>query len=124
MTRHLGRLRRSSRKRQAAAPSAAAWRQAHCEQAGTCDICRKRTLDLLCHEICQGNRAKAYTCAAAILVLCSGCHAFVHAEPGIWSKARQAGLLRLRRPECFDLLKLNSLLIAKLTLGEIIRSQK
>lgn len=119
MKRHLGRLRRSSRKRQAAAPSAADWRKNHCEQAGACDICRKRTLDLCCHEIAQPNRAKAYMCAAAILVLCSGCHAFVHAEPGIWTKARQAGLLRLRRPECFDLQVLNSLLIAKLTLGDI-----
>lgn len=118
--RRTGRLKRASRKRAKRNREAAPVRQAMCELAGKCDMCCRETLDLCAHEIPRANlRVDAFDKAYATLILCDGCHKHLHAEPAIWTKAKQAGLLKIRRPEAFDLEALNGLLIARIDAEEI-----
>lgn len=122
--RKLGRFRKPLRnntpKRAAKNRKAAPVRQAMCELAGRCDMCCHETLDLCAHEIPRANlRVDAFDKAYATLILCDGCHKHLHAEPAIWTKAKQAGLLKIRRPEAFDLVALNVLLIARIDAEEI-----
>lgn len=110
--------------RQKSAHAIRKWRREWCEQVGACDVCRSGTLDLLCHELPRGNRKKCLTEPAAILVLCWTCHDAIHDSPAVWPKVRQAALLKVRRPEWFDLSILNSLLIRKLSEEDVSKFER
>jgi hypothetical protein len=86
---------------------------------GFCDVCGRRSESLCCHEIVQGNRVKAYTEPAVILVVCgttirgTGCHELLHAYPLEWSAERCLALLYLRRSSSYSLAKFNELSVRK-----------
>lgn len=107
-------LRRVSTKRAKINRKAAIVRAEFCRMIERCELCDTPDLNLCAHEIPRSARVTAFTEPAAMLALCHGCHAVVHAEPKLWPKVRQAALLYLRRPGDWDLQRLNELLIAKL----------
>jgi hypothetical protein len=114
-------LRPVSKKRAKINRKAREVRKELCEVAGECDLCQVPAIDLCGHEIPRaGVRVFAFDKPYAVLILCYGCHKFVHENEGtIWTKTRQAALLKIRRPEAWNLPALNGLLIRKLDEDEI-----
>jgi hypothetical protein len=102
------RLQNASDKRKSLNRIAAPKRAEIVEAAGCCDMCGG-TENLCAHEFVQGNRVAAYQNEAVILILCNtsirgeGCHQFIHAQPLIWSFVRCLALLKIRRPEKYNL---------------------
>jgi hypothetical protein len=113
------RLKNASDKRRKRNAEVRDFRMELVQQVGKCDLCCKASDTLCCHEIPRGSRAMAYSEACAILILCNGCHEFIHANGDLWPKLRQAALLKIRRPGAWNLNKLNSLLIAKLDADDV-----
>lgn len=120
--RRVGRLKRAARKlkpvsskRAARNRKASKVRKSFCEEIGSCEICGKRTLDLLAHEIPRGDRANAYTERAVMLCLCWWCHEEVHKSPAAWTKVRQLAVLKTSRPGDFSIERYNRLATASVS---------
>lgn len=95
-------MRRVSQKRKKLNDQAREWRAAFVEELKVCEWCRKRKP--IVHEIARGSghRLKAMVTRYATLALCDpGCHQ----EVGLWSRAAQLALLKLRRPKDYDIAK-------------------
>lgn len=76
--------------------------------AGKCEACGTRR-NLCCHEIAGGpDRQKALDQAYALLVLCYPCNQLME-NRSIWPQARQLALLKVSRPEQYDLVAFNFL---------------
>lgn len=96
------------------------FRQDLTDSVGQCEICGAspsrpcRVMPamsrLCCHEIANGpSREKALDKHYALLVLCWKCNSTEVVDKSIWPQARQLALLRLRRPDHFDLTSFNTL---------------
>ena len=92
-------MRRVSLKRQKLLRKVGPIRDAFRVELAICERCLRRSPIL--HEIARGcTRSQSLTARFAILGLCDpGCHQIV----GEWPRARQLALVRLRRPNDFDL---------------------
>lgn len=114
-------LPRVSKKRAALNEVAGPWREAFAREIGRCELCRDSKCGPLdCHEI-TGGWARRLTLMnrSCIVVLGRPCHEVVELEPALWNTARQAALLRRRRPQDFSLSVLNAFLTRKLDLEEV-----
>lgn len=127
--RKLGRLKRGARLRPASKKRAKRnrdvkdFREELKREIGKCEICDTPATLLDCHEITRGW-AKSLTLdnRSCILVLCRSCHDEVGLSPALWSIARQAALLRLKRESDFCLATLNRFLTRRLDLSEVDRA--
>jgi hypothetical protein len=113
------RLKAASDKRKAINRAAKKTRQAFTSAIDNCDLCERPGLLLIAHEIARGNRRLQFTEPAVQLALCDGCHNVVHRETGLWTKTRQLALLKLRRPEMFNLERYNRLAITRVCEDEL-----
>jgi hypothetical protein len=103
-------LRHQSKKAAARARAAKPIRTALIQKAnGLCEVCRKPR-ELACHEIANGQyyRQAALAKPYALLVVCNECNGAL-CDKAKWPTSRQLALLKLRRPDDFDLEKFNLL---------------
>lgn len=121
LKRSTGRLKRKSRirpvskKRRKRNAEVREFRAGLKEEIRRCEICTQvKPLD--CHEITRGSyaRQRALDQRACILVLCRDCHNVLTDFPKLWPVAKQAALLKLRRPNDWCLITMNGLLTRKI----------
>lgn len=102
-------MRNRSLKRAKIDRAADKWRKDQIAKVARCEWCgrKRKPKDLTVHEICGGcDRWRSQDKPYATLVLCSrDCHRAV--QP--MSKARQLGILHIRRIEDFDLVAYNEI---------------
>lgn len=125
--RSLGRIKRKARPRRVSTKRAAInrvagdWRREFKQEIGRCELCLKQKPILDCHEITRGpGRVLALMCRSAILVLCRSCHDVIGDKPLLWTVARQAALLRSRRPADYCLDTLNGMLTRRVTEADVV----
>lgn len=113
-------LRKVSKKRAKRNREVKDFRQSLKQEIGRCELCLVPHNELDPHEIAGGwARQFALDKRYAILILDRSCHDFIEQNSALWSVAMQAALLKVRRPEDFDLQALNELLTRKLDSEEI-----
>lgn len=114
------RLKNASKKRAKRNREVKDFRQAFALEIGCCELCGTPSDLLDLHEISGGwARAASLDKRYAILVLDRTCHDTIELETKLWTVARQAALLKLRRPNDFDLPALNRLLTRQVCEEEV-----